>query len=533
VQQFMTAVTAGIDRKRLVDKLRSANAQLKEASEHKSVFLANMSHELRTPLNAIIGFSELMLDAKESQFDEATERRFLSQVHTSGKHLLGLINDILDLSKVEAGQMELRLQTVEVAPVVEQVLETIEPLATQKSIRVVAEAGGAGAIDADAGKLRQMLLNLVSNAIKFTPEGGAVTVTASRDASGLQIAVADTGIGISEEDQAKIFREFHQVDPGPGRREQGTGLGLALTRRFALLHGGDVTVASETGKGSVFTLRLPAHAPAPQPSAVRAAAPRAEAASARPLVLVIEDDAGAAELLTRQLETGGFRTQVVRSGTEAVPTARAMRPAAITLDILLPELDGWDVMSRLKADPETADIPVIVVSVIDNPDLGMALGALDYFVKPVDGKQLVERLKKLRLRKASADAAPTVLVVDDEAANRHWLTRILEPAGFEVSLASGGREAIDSATANPPDLVLLDLMMPEVTGFDVVTALRADRRTQDTPIMIVTARNLTDDDKRQLNGHVSTILSRGSVGASDLVGLLQRIVDETGSAAPA
>ncbi len=535
VQQFMTAVTAGIDRKRLVEKLRTANAQLKEASEHKSVFLANMSHELRTPLNAIIGFSELMLDAKESQFDDATQRRFLSQVHTSGKHLLGLINDILDLSKVEAGQMELRLQTVEVAQVVEQVVDTIEPLASQKSIRVVAEVAGAGAITADAGKLRQMLLNLVSNAIKFTPDGGSVTVTAGRDASGLRIAVADTGIGISKEDQAKIFHEFHQVDPGPGRREQGTGLGLALTRRFALLHGGDVTVESESGKGSVFTLRLPAHAPAAEDAAAaaRQAAPAADAGSTRPLVLVVEDDAGAAELLTRQLEAGGFRTHVVHTGTEAVAAARALRPAAISLDILLPELDGWDVMSRLKADADTADIPVIVVSVIDNPELGMALGALDYFVKPIDGRQLVDRLKKLRLAPERADRAPSVLVVDDEAANRHWLTRILEPAGFEVRLASGGQEAIDSAKATPPDLVLLDLMMPEVTGFDVVEALRADRRTQDTPIMIVTARNLTDDDKRQLNGHVSTILSRGSVGASDLVGLLNRIVHETGTAAPA
>ena len=535
VQQFMTAVTAGIDRKRLVEQLRSANVQLKEASEHKSVFLANMSHELRTPLNAIIGFSELMLDAKESQFDEPTQKRFLSQVHTSGKHLLGLINDILDLSKVEAGQMELRLQSVEVEPVVAQVMSTIEPLARQKDISVVAEAAGAGVITADALKLRQMLLNLVSNAIKFTPEGGSVRIGARRVDGALEIAVADTGIGISKDDQAKIFHEFHQVDPGPGRREQGTGLGLALTRRFALLHGGDVTVASDAGKGSVFTLRMPVHAPAAAPAAAQAARAHVqdEAARSRPLVLVIEDDPGAAELLTRQLESGGFRTYVVRSGSDAVATARALRPAAITLDILLPEVDGWDVMSRLKADGETSDIPVIVVSVIDNPDLGMALGALDYFVKPVDGKRLVERLKRLRLRPERPDAAPSVLVVDDEAANRQWLTRILEPAGFDVSLAAGGREAIESAKASPPDLVLLDLMMPGVTGFDVVRALRADRRTQDTPIMILTARHLTEDDKRQLNGHVSTILSRGSVGASDLVGLLQRVVDETGTAAPA
>jgi CheY-like chemotaxis protein len=207
-----------------------------------------------------------------------------------------------------------------------------------------------------------------------------------------------------------------------------------------------------------------------------------------------------------------------------------MRPAAITLDILLPELDGWEVMSRLKADPETSEIPVVVVSVIDNPDLGMALGALDYFVKPVDGRLLVARLRRFKL-KPSKDEPATVLVVDDEAANRQWLSRILEPAGFNVEVATGGREAIELAKAHPPDLVLLDLMMPEVTGFDVVEALRSDVRTQDTPIMILTARHLTEEDKRHLNGHVSTILSRGSVGASDLVGLLQRVVEQPGAAA--
>ncbi len=530
VQQFMTAVTAGLDRKRLVSELQAANLRLQEASAHKSVFLANMSHELRTPLNAIIGFSELMLDARESQFDGDTQKRFLSQVHTSGKHLLGLINDILDLSKVEAGQMELRLQSVEIGPVVTSVLDTIEPLAVQKGIRIEAEVKGSGEVQADAGKLRQMLLNLVSNAIKFTPDRGTISVSWKRSDEAVEISIADSGIGISKEDQGKIFREFHQLDTGPGRREQGTGLGLALTRRFAVLHGGDVTVSSEPGKGSVFTLHLPAHVSAAAISpAVAPVTPNEPVDESRPLVLVIEDDAGAAELLTRQLALGGFRTSVARTGTEAITSARSLRPAAITLDILLPELDGWEVMSRLKAEPETSEIPVVVVSVIDNPDLGMALGALDYFVKPVDSRQLVARLKRFKL-KGSKDEPATVLVVDDEAANRQWLTRILEPAGFNVELATGGREAIELAKARPPDLVLLDLMMPEVTGFDVVEALRSDQRTQDTPIMILTARHLTEEDKRHLNGHVSTILSRGSVGASDLIGLLHQVVEQPGAA---
>ena len=525
VQQFMTSVTAGVDRRRLVKELKDANRELKDASEHKSVFLANMSHELRTPLNAIIGFSELMLDAKESQFDSATQKRFLAQVHSSGKHLLGLINDILDLAKVEAGQMELRLQEVPVEPVIAQALALVEPLAAEKHLTIRSEASTAGVVLADAGKLKQMLLNLISNAIKFTAEGGTVKISARRLQGAIEIAVADTGIGISDADQAKIFMEFHQVDPGPGRRQQGTGLGLALTRRFALLHGGDVRVTSKVGEGSVFTLRLPLQIPTVAPADEKVDATAAD--PARPLVLIIEDDVAAAELLTRQLHAAGFRTHIARTGTEAIAMARSLHPAAITLDILLPELDGWEVITRLKREEETSGIPVVVVSVVDNPELGKALGALDYFVKPVDGKLLVDRLTRLKLKPAVEGAATSVMVVDDEPSNRNWLVRILEPAGFEVIEASGGREAIELAKARPPDLVLLDLMMPEVTGFDVVEALRADPKTSQTPIMILTARHLTEADKRQLNGQVSTILSRGSVGAPDLLGLLQQVVEKT------
>jgi hypothetical protein len=341
----------------------------------------------------------------------------------------------------------------------------------------------------------------------------------------MELAVSDTGIGISEADQAKIFVEFHQLDPGPGRRQQGTGLGLALTRRFALLHGGDVRVSSRVGEGSVFTLRLPLQVAAVTPPEKSGESPADEDPS-RPLVLIVEDDVAAQELLTRQLQAAGFRTRVARTGTEAIAKARALRPAAITLDILLPEVDGWEVMTRLKQEEETSSIPVVVVSVVDNPELGKALGALDYFVKPVDGKLLVERLSRFKHRAAATGEATSVMVVDDEPANRHWLMRILEPAGFQVIEAEGGREAIELAKAKAPDLVLLDLMMPGVTGFDVVEALRADPATAQTPIMIVTARHLTEADKRHLNGHVSTILSRGSVGAADLLGLLQQVVEK-------
>ncbi|HEV3406427.1 MAG TPA: response regulator, partial [Candidatus Dormibacteraeota bacterium] len=468
----------------------------------------------------IIGFSELLTDASDGQFDDATRRRFLSQILTSGKHLLSLINDILDLSKVEAGQMELRLQAVSVAESVDQVVRTVEPLVTKKSLTLTANVSGVGDVLADAGKLKQMLLNLLSNAIKFTPEGGTVTIAGLRLKDTVEISVADTGIGIADADQKQIFKEFHQVDHGPGRKHEGTGLGLALTRRFALLHGGDVRVTSRVNKGSVFTLSLPVRAsvlPAPEPAHVVVT----NGQHTGPLVLVVEDDPAAAELLTRQLVSAGYRTEVARTGTQAVERALVLQPAAITLDVILPEVDGWEVMTRLKSDERTSSIPIVVVSVVDNPELGLALGAIDYFVKPVDAQVLIHRLNEFGLK--GGDEV-RVLVVDDEPANRMWLANALEPAGFTVLPAAGGREAIEMAKSQKPDFVLLDLMMPEVTGFDVVEALRADASTRETPILVLTAANLTEADKRMLNGRVSEILKRGTVASSDIVGLLKRVV---------
>jgi signal transduction histidine kinase/DNA-binding response OmpR family regulator len=517
-QQLMSAFVTALDRRHLIIQLEQSNVALQEANKHKTVFLANMSHELRTPLNAIIGFSELLIDAREGQFDEATRRRFLSQILTSGKHLLTLINDILDLSKVEAGQMELRLQTVSVAESVEQVVRTVEPLVTKKSLTMTVNVDGVGSVLADAGKLKQMLLNLLSNAIKFTPEGGTLTIGALRLKDTVEISVADTGIGIADADQKQIFQEFHQIDHGPGRKHEGTGLGL--TRRFALLHGGDVRVTSRVNKGSVFTLSLPLRAlvhPAPEPAQVV----YTNGQHAGPLVLVVEDDPAAAELMTRQLVSAGYRTEVARTGAQALERAVELQPAAITLDIILPEVDGWEVMTRLKSDERTSGIPIVVVSVVDNPELGLALGAIDYFVKPVDAQVLIHRLNEFGLR--GGDEV-RVLVVDDEPANRMWLANALEPAGFTVLPAAGGREAIDMARSEKPDFVLLDLMMPEVNGFDVVEALRADAATRETPILVLTAANLTEADKRMLNGRVSEILKRGTVASSEIVGLLKRVV---------
>jgi signal transduction histidine kinase/CheY-like chemotaxis protein len=525
VQQFMSAVVTALDRARLLSELRETNGRLEDASKHKSVFLANMSHELRTPLNAILGFSELLIDSSNGQFSVDTRKRYLEQINSSGKHLLGLINDILDLSKIEAGHMELRLQMVSVAEIVEDVVRTVEPLASKKQIHLQVETSSAGEIEADAGKLKQMILNLVSNAIKFTPDDGVVGIKIRRLPDLIELSVSDTGIGIAEQDRGRIFEAFQQVDSGVDRRQPGTGLGLALTRRFARLHGGDVRVGSELGKGSVFTLDLPLHANSKRPEgSFEAPQPIPVVDPNRPLILVIEDNPAAIELMTGNLERGGFRTVVARTGSEALATARELQPIAITLDILLPGLDGWEVLTRLKHDATTSSIPVVVVSVVDNPELGMALGAVDYFVKPIEGSAFLKSLSRFNFRRALGRDEFRVLVVDDEPANREMLARILEPAGFTVIAASGGREAIDLAARCSPDLVLLDLIMPGVTGFDVVEALRAKVSTRDIPIMVLTAKDLTEADKRQLNGHVSTILNRRSTGAADLLGLLRQVV---------
>jgi CheY-like chemotaxis protein len=344
----------------------------------------------------------------------------------------------------------------------------------------------------------------------------------------MEIAVSDNGVGIAPEDLQRLFKEFQQVDSGVNRRQQGTGLGLALTRSFAILHGGDVRVQSEPGRGSLFTIDLPVEARSPDRAsrATNGNVVSAPGDASRPLVIVVEDDPVAAELLTRQIERAGFRTEIARTGAEVVTMAKEHKPAAITLDILLPDVDGWEVLTRLKQDQVTSDIPVVVVSVVDNPELGSALGALDYFVKPVDAKELVNRLSNFNFKQQAGGRQVCVLVVDDEAANRDWLKHVLEPAGFKVTLATGGQEAIEMARSRKPDVVMLDLLMPEVNGFEVVEALGGHEATRSIPIMVLTAKHLTNADIDQLDGHVATILRRGSTGAVDLLGQLQVVLNK-------
>jgi PAS domain S-box-containing protein len=522
---FLLGISEDITEAKMVQEaLAQAQGEAERANRAKSQFLANMSHELRTPLNAILGFSALLRDDATGRLDEATRLRFLNQIHSSGQHLLELINDVLDLSKVEAGQMDLLLQPVELGQLIDDVRATVEPLARTKSIALNIVLAPELRLVADPAKVRQMLLNLVSNAIKFTPSGGRIAIRRRRIESAVEISVTDTGIGIAEKDLGRLFTEFQQLDAGRGQRQEGTGLGLALTKRMAELHGGQVTVESEPGKGSTFTLRLPV-----QPKMRRAPAPvtpppPAEIDLSRPLVLVVDDNPEAAEILVHHLDSGGFRTELARTGPEALTMARDLRPAAITLDILLPEVDGWEVLNRLKADEATRNIPIVVVSVVDNAALGLALGAFDYFVKPVDGKALLSRLTEYTFTTKVKTEQVSVLVVDDEPANLDLLEALLKPAGFGVLRAGGGQEGIDMAKSLLPNLILLDLMMPKVSGFDVVEALRGEEATRAIPIMVLTAKTLTGEDKRALNGQVAAIFQRNSVAGSELTGWLRRIV---------
>jgi signal transduction histidine kinase/CheY-like chemotaxis protein len=503
------------------DQLLQANAELRRASQMKSAFLANMSHELRTPLNSIMGFSQLLVG---EDFGPLNQRqvRYLGHITASGRDLLGLVNDILDLSKVEAGQMELHVESIEARGLVVTVLETVEPLAAEKQIEITSRVAAGTELTADRAKLRQMLLNLLSNAIKFTPQAGRVSIVARQVKEQVEFAVSDTGIGMAAEDIGRIFDEFVQLEAGTRRQQGGTGLGLALTKRFAELHGGDIRVESSPGRGSTFLLRLPIH----QPNAVAAAEARSISAAdpSRPLILVVEDDFKAAGLLARLLEAGGFRTDIASSGTDALKKARELTPSAITLDILLPGLDGWEVLTQLKRDQATRDIPIVVVSMVDNPELARALGALDYFVKPVDGRALVSRLREYRITANVRADDVRLLVIDDEPVNLELVEALLKGTGFKVLRALGGQEGIDAARAARPHLILLDLMMPGVSGFDVVEALRADKSTRSIPILVLTAKDLTEDDKKQLKGEVAAIFARDSTAGTDLVGWLQQIV---------
>jgi signal transduction histidine kinase/DNA-binding response OmpR family regulator len=513
LETFAAQSVLAIQNARLFQEIREKGRELEIASQHKSQFLANMSHELRTPMNAIIGVSEMLLeDARDLGNSDQIEP--LERILRAGRHLLTLINEVLDLSKIEAGKMELELESFQVAPLVQDVATTIRSMAEKNGNRLDVQcAAELGSMRADATRIRQALLNLASNAVKFT-ERGVVRIAATREAEGgrdwIVLRVSDTGIGMTPEQTARLFQEFTQADSSTTRKYGGTGLGLAISRRFCRMMGGDITVESAPGRGSTFTVRLPAvvtdsgagegeveAAPAAAPSVSRA--PRREA----PRVLVVDDDPTVRELMVRYLTKEGFDILTATGGLEGLARAREAHPAAITLDVVMPDLDGWTVLAALKGDPALADIPVVLVTIVDDRQRGYALGATEYLVKPVDRRRLAQSLRAL-----CGAAVGRILLVEDDAVARATIRQALEREGWEVTEADNGRVALERLAAGLPDAIVLDLLMPEMDGFEFVAELRSRRDSRQVPVLVVTAMDLSDEDHRRLNGEVERVIRK-------------------------
>ncbi len=527
--------------KRFEQTLQQKNVELEDASRMKSEFLANMSHELRTPLNAIIGFSEVLRDGLMGEMTDK-QRGFIGDIFNSGKHLLSLINDILDLSKVEAGKMLLDLEPVQVSSLFVNSLSIVREKAAIRHIRLSMDvADDLGSIQADARKVKQIVYNLLSNAVKFTVDGGQVVMRAcivprsevgvpsgswlgrsfslapdNTFAEFLKISVTDSGIGITPEGLERLFKPFSQIDSGLARKFEGTGLGLAMVKLLAELHEGAVAVESAVGEGSCFTVWLPLrHADEVglmQPKAPPRA--RSDAPPGAPVAMVVEDDFKSAELIRVQLEAEGFKVLHAASAEAALALAVQQTLSLITLDIMLPNMDGWEFLNRIKKLPELSRIPVVIISIVADENKGFALGAAAIMQKPISRQELYESLVELGLFPPARGRTLKVLVVDDDPKAVELIAvRILGMAST-VLRAYGGREAIELAQAEQPDLIVLDLMMPDVNGFDVVQALRERPDTARIPVLVVTAKQITAEDRARLNGYVMAIMEKAEFDRS-------------------
>ena len=512
--------------KRHEAELAAARDAADEANRTKSSFLANMSHELRTPLNAIIGYSEILQeDAVEKGYKESIDD--LQKIESAGRHLLGLINNILDLSKIEAGKMDVFIEAVNIQAVLEEVLSIVKPLADKNEnvIKVICPAD-VGTFHSDQTKVKQCLLNLLSNANKFTSKG-TLTLTAAREnGSGACFCVSDTGIGMTKEQLDRLFQAFSQSDASTAKRFGGSGLGLAITKHFCTMLGGDVTVESTPGTGSTFIMRLPNQRVAPTAAALPALVP---AADGRATVLVVDDDPTVLSLLARTLEKEGYRVILSRNGIEALALAREHRPQAITLDVLMPQMDGWRTLKELKNDTELRDIPVIMVTILNERGMAIPLGAADFMTKPVDRQRLTALLREHCADRSSA----SILVVEDDLPTLEALCRSLATMGYMAHAAVNGRSGLDWLANHPtPSLILLDLMMPEMDGFEFLRELRQRPAFADVPVIVVTAKELTPQDIRVLSGQTERIIAKDQAYLTELAAAVRARLAPVRRAAP-
>jgi signal transduction histidine kinase/DNA-binding response OmpR family regulator len=509
---------------RMNDELGELYRKLETASRAKSDFLANMSHELRTPLNAIIGFSEVLLEQMFGPLNEK-QTEYLGDIVTSGRHLLLLINDTLDLSKIEAGKMELELTTFALPAVLEDGVTMVRERAARHGIECSVDAGpGLDEVEADERKVKQVVFNLLSNAVKFTPDGGRVDVRARRVGDSAEVSVADTGVGIDPADQERIFQEFQQAG-----QQEGSGLGLPLASSLVALHGGRLRAESEPGSGSTFIFTVPIRQTAPSETA--ASAPRMATSPATPpardsepaggTVLVVEDDPQSAELLTLYLDQGGFEVVAHEDVLAGMEAARTLRPDAIVLDIMLPDLSGWDFLVLAKGDETTARIPVVIVSMLDERGKGLALGAADYLVKPVNRGDLLATLHPIAAARVG-NGSCKVLAVDDDPMALKLIETVLGDEGFPVVTARSGAEGIQAARAERPALIILDLLMPETDGFRVIDELRADPSTEEIPIVILTAKSITAEERERLNATVVHLAAKATFSPAQLIEMVRR-----------
>ena len=518
------------------EELRVARDKAEMANRSKSVFLANMSHELRTPLTAIIGYSEIL----EDDADEMGLEDFLPdlrKIKAAGKHLLGLINSILDLSKVESGKMELYIESFDLQELVSEVASTVTPLMDKNGNTLTIEAPDSlGSVNGDLTKTRQILFNLLSNASKFTERGRVRLEVARHRGNGsdqFRFVVSDSGIGMSPEQLTRLFKPFSQADASTARNYGGTGLGLALCKRFCQVMGGRIQVDSELGQGTTFTVTLPVDMDPNRatPSSVHQLIETGEwnareLAKTKPgdarLVLVIDDDAAVHDLLRDLLEKEGFRVASAASGKEGIKLAYQLRPAIITLDVYMPDSDGWTVLTTLKADPQLADIPVIMISISDQRQRGYAMGA-DYLTKPIDRGKLIALLGKYRRR----GATPEVLVVDDDDDLRAMLRKLLEEQGCKVAEAENGLAALRRLNESQPSLILLDLIMPQLDGFGFIAQMRKNAALKSIPVVVLTAMDIGPQEIERLNGGVERILQKGAYDLDELKAEIRSLARES------